>query len=88
MKEKVIGVYTISNFGGIEILAIEGDTVKWRYNFGEPEEPNESEIFYCVENEDGEEVEGFFANDTLIEFNEILRLWKKVIPWIFLYSLS
>ena len=44
MKEKVIGVYTLSNFGGIEILAIEGDTVKWRYNFGEPEEINESEI--------------------------------------------
>ena len=74
MKEKVIGVYPISNFGGIEILAIEGDTVKWRYNFGEPEGTNESEIFYCVENEEGEEVEGFFANDTLIEFNEILRL--------------
>ena len=74
MKEKVIGVYTISNFGGIEILAIEGDTVKWRYNFGEPEEANESEIFYCVENEEGEEVAGFFANDNLIEFNEILRV--------------
>ena len=74
MKEKVIGVYTLSNFGGIEILSLEGDMVKWRYNFGEPEEPTESEIFYCVENEEGEEVEGFFANDTLIEFNEILRL--------------
>ena len=74
MNDKVIGVYPISNFGGIEILAIEGDTVKWRYNFGEPEGTNESEIFDCVENEDGEEVEGFFANDTLIEFSEILRV--------------
>ena len=74
MKEKVIGVYPLSNFGGIEILAIDGDTVKWRYNFGEPEETNESEIFYCVVNEEGGEVEGFFANDTLIEFNEILRV--------------
>ena len=83
MKEKVIGVYPLSNFGGIEILSIEGDTVKWRYNFGEPEETNESEIFYCVENEEGEEVEGFFANDTLIEFNEILRVWKVVRLWTF-----
>ena len=78
MTDKVIGVYTISNFGGIEILAIERDTVKWRYNFGEPEELKESEIFYCVENEEGEEVEGFFANDTLIEFREILRVLKIV----------
>ena len=83
MKEKVIGVYTISNFGGIEILSINDETVKWRYNFGEPEETNESEIFYCVENEDGEEVEGFFANDTLIEFSEILRVWKAVRLWTF-----
>ena len=70
----VIGVYTISNFGGIEILAIEGDMVIWRYNFGKPEEINESDIFYCIENEEGEEVDGFFANDILIEFNEILRV--------------
>ena len=74
MNEKVIGTYTISNFGGIEILSIEGDTVKWRYNFGEPEGTNESEIFYCVENEDGDEVDGFFANDILIDFSEILRV--------------
>lgn len=74
MNDKPIGVYAISNFGGIEILAIDGDTVKWRYNFGEPEETNESEIFYCVENEYGEEVDGFFANDSLIEFSEILRV--------------
>ena len=74
MNDKPIGVYAMSNFGGIEILAIEGDTVKWRYNFGEPEETNESEIFYCVENEEGEEVDGFFANDSLIEFNEVLRV--------------
>lgn len=74
MNEKVIGTYTLSNFGGIEILAIEGDTVKWRYNFGEPEGTNESEIFYCVENEDDEEVDGFFANDILIDFSEILRV--------------
>ena len=83
MKEKVIGVYTISNFGGIEILEINGDTIKWRYNFGKPEEINESDIFYCVENEEGEEVDGFFANDTLIEFNEILRVWKEIIKWTF-----
>ena len=74
MNDVVIGVYTISNFGGIEVLAIEGETVKWRYNFGEPEEIKESEIFYCVENEDGDEVDGFFANDNLIEFSEILRV--------------
>ena len=74
MKEKVIGVYTLSNHGGLEILSIDGDTVKWRYNFGEPEETNESEIFYCVENEEGDEVAGFFANDTLIEFNEVIRV--------------
>ena len=74
MNDKPIGVYAISNFGGIEILAIEGDTVKWRYNFGEPEEIKESEIFYCVENEEGEEVDGFFANDSLIDFSEVLRV--------------
>ena len=74
MEEQVIGVYPLSNFGGIEILAIEGDTVKWRYNFGEPEEIKESKIFYCIENEEGEEVGGFFANDTLIDFSEILRV--------------
>ena len=82
MNEKIIGVYGISNFGGIEILTIEGDTVKWRYNFGQPEEIKESDIFYCIENEEGEEVDGFFANDTLIEFNEILRVWKVVRLWI------
>ena len=74
MKEKVIGVYTLSNFGGIEILTIEGETVKWCYNFGEPEKVNESDIFYCVKNEEGDEVEGFFANDNLIELSEILRV--------------
>ena len=83
MKEKVIGVYPLSNFGGIEILSIDGDTVKWRYNFGQPEETNESKIFYCVENEEGEEVDGFFANDNLIELSEILRVWKKVRLWTF-----
>ena len=81
MNEKVNGVYTISNFGGIEILEINEDMVKWRYNFGKPEEINESDIFYCVENEDGEEVNGFFANDSLIAFSEVLRVWKKLITW-------
>lgn len=74
IKDAVIGVYGISNFGGIEVLGIDGDTVKWRYNFGEPQESQESEIEYCFENEEGEEVDGFFANDTFIEFSEILRV--------------
>lgn len=73
-KDVVIGVYSISNFGGIEILEIDDDTVKWRYNFGAPQESQESAIEYCFENEEGEEVDGFFANDTFIEFSEILKV--------------
>ena len=73
MKEVVIGVYTISNFGGIEILEI-NDNVKWRYNFGEPQETQESDIEYYFENEEGEKLGGFFANDTFIEFSEILKV--------------
>ena len=71
-KDVVIGVYSISNFGGIEILEINDDTVKWRYNFGEPQEAQESIIIeYYFE---GEEVSGFSANGTFIEFSEILRV--------------
>lgn len=69
----VIGVYPLSNFGGIEILEINDDRIKWRYNFGEPQEPQESDIEYCIENEDGEETDGFYADGNLIEFNSILR---------------
>lgn len=72
MKEVVIGVYSISNFGGIEILEINDATVKWRYNFGEPQEVQESIIIeYYLE---GEEVSGFSANGTFIGFSEILRV--------------
>ena len=76
IKDTVIGAYTISNFGGIEILAIEGDTVKWRYNFGEPQESQESVIEYYFENEEGEEVDEpmFMADGNIIEFSEILRV--------------
>ena len=71
-KDVVIGVYSISNFGGIEILELNDDTVKWRYNFGEPQEAQESIIIeYYLE---GEEVSGFSANGTFIEFGEILRV--------------
>ena len=77
MKEIVIGVYSISNFGGIEILEIIGDIVKWRYNFGEPQEIKESEIEFYYENEEnegGEEVAGFFADDIFVAFIEVLRV--------------
>ena len=73
MKEVVIGVYTISNFGGIEILEI-NDTVKWRYNFGEPQETQESAIKYYFKDAEGTELGGFFANDTFIDFSEILKV--------------
>ena len=69
----VIGVYPLSNFGGIEILEINDDRIKWRYNFGEPQESQGSDIEHCVENEDGEETDGFYADGNLIEFNSIMR---------------
>ena len=74
MNDIIIGIYATSAFGGIEVITIEGDTVKWRYNFGEPQKTNESDIVYYFENEEGEEVDGFFANDTFIDFNDILRV--------------
>ena len=74
-KDVVIGVYSISNFGGIEILEINDATVKWRYNFGEPQEAQESIVIeYYLEGEEGEAVSGFSANGTFIEFSEILKV--------------
>ena len=73
-EHTVIGAYPLSNFGGIEILEINGDTVKWRYNFGEPQETKESDIKYYVENEDGEETDGFYADGNLIELGDIMRV--------------
>lgn len=73
-EHTVIGVYTISTFGGIEILGLNGDTVEWRYNFGEPQESQESDIEYYIENEDGEETDGFYADGILIELNSIMRV--------------
>lgn len=70
----VIGVYPISNFGGIEVLGINGDAVEWRYNFGEPQETQETAIEYYAINEDGEETEGFYVNGELIEFGNIMRV--------------
>ena len=70
----VIGVYPLSSFGGIEILGINGDTVEWRYNFGEPQEPQETAIEYYAINEDGEETDGFYADGNLIELGDIMRV--------------
>lgn len=76
MKEVVIGVYPISNFGGIEILEINdiNDTVKWRYNFGEPLETQESDISYYFKNGKDEKLRGFFGSGTFIEISEILKV--------------
>ena len=74
MKEVVIGVYCISNFGGIEVLEIIGDTVKWRYNYGDPQETQEANIDYFFESEEDAEVAGFFADSSFIRFDEILRV--------------
>ena len=48
---KVAAVKSMSNFGGIEILDIEygiNDKVVWRYNFGKPEKPHKSIIYYTA----------------------------------------
>jgi hypothetical protein len=47
---KVISVYAISNFGGIEILNVEydiDDRIVYRYNFGQPENKiHKARIYY------------------------------------------
>lgn len=49
---KPISVYTICNFGGIEILNIEygiDDRIIYRYNFGQPEiKHHKAKIYYSV----------------------------------------
>ena len=71
---KVIGIYTLSNWGGIEVLEInhDDDTVLWRYS--EFAEVKESVIEYCVENEDGNELDGFYADGNFIDFGSIMRV--------------
>lgn len=47
----VIATYTLSNWGGIEILDILygiNDYVVYRYNFGEPQEVHKAKINYGV----------------------------------------
>lgn len=70
--DKVIGYYGMNNFGGIEVLDIEhgiDDTIVYRYNFGEPEEVEES-VVQC--DEDGR---SFFTTSGGLEvyLDEIVR---------------
>lgn len=49
--KKPIGVYCMSNCGGIEIMDIKygiEDYVIWRFNFGEPQEVHKSKIYSGV----------------------------------------
>ena len=51
---KPIGVYPMTNWGGIEILAIEDyEFVFYRFNFGEPQEVHRSRLKF------GEKVTSF-----------------------------
>ena len=48
--KEVIAVYPMSNWGGIEIVAIcyepDGEYVIYRFNFGEPKEAHKAKIRY------------------------------------------
>lgn len=53
---KPISVYTMNNFGGIEILDIEygiDDKIIYRYNFGQPETKiHKAKIYYGINDGD------------------------------------
>lgn len=49
--KRPVGVYSMSNFGGIEIMDILygiDDSVVYRFNFGEPQEVHRAKINYGV----------------------------------------
>lgn len=49
--KRPVGVYPMSNFGGIEIMDILygiDDSVVYRFNFGEPQEVHRAKINYGV----------------------------------------
>jgi len=46
-KLTVHGVYTLSNFGGLEVSVVDGaDYLYWRNNYGKPERWRRARIYY------------------------------------------
>ena len=70
--EKVIAVYGMSNFGGIEILDIQygiNDSVVYRYNFGTPQKARTARVQYTSK------CEPFFRSPSgRVYLNECMRV--------------
>ncbi len=69
--QKPIGVMTLNNFGGIEVMNIEhglDDYVIWRFNYGEPQKCHRSVINYKPERI------CFRAGRMTIHFDEVVRI--------------
>ena len=81
------GYLTICNHGGIEIeIADSNDSLRYRFNFGEPENKDlkdnmeifESEITYQLDEDaipsSGDIIAGFKHGDTFYPLNEFMRV--------------
>lgn len=70
--KRVIAVYPMSNWGGIEILDILygiEDYVIYRFNFGEPQEVHKAKIRYGVNHSSFKTCAGYS-----VRFDECLRI--------------
>lgn len=74
------GFLTVCNHGGIEIeINSSNDSVRYRFNYGDPEDKDNMEIFETeiiyefIEDDPTEATAGFKHGDTFYSLNEFMR---------------